>query len=259
MPTELYEQKLFSHEERTEEIATQNALSSIVEEKIAEVLSGYDSGYGDYFITMEIEDKLTEKLMNESEFQAQSQAYKELFNNLIKAESINYSMLRHILKKATRYRIRSLISDLFRNIELLYPVYRETIVYLKTVITQKNINRYESSLLNLWKLTYSNLNFISKWNTYLFSEPAFANLIDQEIYNSIKNIRNKSILAKARKDLLWIRDHRDDVHSLGEWDRWALLFSSISLPSEERKRWLATLNKTLDMVDESIIGKIRNE
>lgn len=257
--TSAYESKVFSHEQRNEEIATEIALSSIVNSKMEEILSEYDFEYNDYYLSQDLHQDLTEKLQHESEFQAQSQAYKELFLIHLKAEPINYSMLRHILKKATRYRIRSLISDLLFNMELMFPVYRESIIYLKAVIVKDNISKYSKSLQHLWELSFSNLPFIEKWNIYLFSDANYATILENKIYDSLKDIRNKSILAKARKDLLWIRNHRDKIHSLGEWDRWAVLYSSISLPSAERKHWLGTLNKSLDMIDESIINKIKSE
>ena len=161
-------------------------------------------------------------------------------------------MLRHLLRKAARYRVRTLIRLLLDNFELLLPTIREVIIYLRAVINDVIVEKYKTQFETIVHAHYMRLPFVNLWISHLLSHPSFSKINLPETYDTISTTRFRTLIAIRKKDTTWVRSFRDNVDTLGPLDKRAVLYSSSILPLDEMRPWLNSVTSNGDIVEQSI-------
>ena len=59
------------------------------------------------------------------------------------------------------------------------------------------------------------------------------------------NFVHRASAAITTRDIAWVRDHRDQLANLGNWERRALLNAARILPTDERRPWLQLAESNL--------------
>lgn len=239
LPTHEFQKDYLKNEETIEK--------QVLHDKLGELASG------DYSPREEIEfDELEEP----EKFKVRSSAYKELFKDSVKLGKVDLGLMRHLLRQAGRYKVRSIIPCIFANFDNLLPVLREIVIYFDRVLSDKVANKYKDSFNDLLKNKYLHLPFVNLWVFTLFQNPAF-NSIDLKIdYSKILRIREQALIALRSKDTVWLKDKKDGLDTLGYWDKRAVLFASIILSHDEMRHWLGLESSKGDIVNKSICSKV---
>lgn len=248
-PMEIFHQEFLRNEEQEEAEAIMAKAEEMVSEKIDE-LFGYVGPYDSFDYDEEYEKTLAE-IMNEEKIQLLSDTYHELFEKSI-SHPTDFILIRHILRKAKKYRIRKLVPLVLDNFEILLPIIREVVIYLNAVINDETISIHKEEFNTILSSYYMRMPFINLWISYLLRNKRLSITNLPLNYETILPTRGKALLALKRSDTTWVRGFRDGIDVLGPWDRRAVLYSSLILPSEEMTHWVTAIASSGDIVDKSI-------
>ena len=197
-----------------------------------------------------------EELEEGNKLKIRSEAYKDLFQKAIKLGKVDLGLMRHLLRQAGRYKIRSIVPLIFENFNNLLPVLREIVIYFDRVLNEKGVTRYEVEFKKLLVNEYLHLPFVNLWIFTLFQNPSF-NCIDLKIdYSKIIRIREQALIALRKKDTVWLKDKKDGLDTLGYWDKRAVLYASIILSKDEMGHWLGLESSKGDIVNKAICTKV---
>ena len=90
------------------------------------------------------------------------------------------------------------------------------------------------------------------WISHLLHNKNFDAFDLPSNYETILKIRDKALLARRRKDRVWIKGYKDGLDVLGPWDRRAILYSSDILSRDEMEYWIKLVSSRGDIIDKSI-------
>jgi len=223
---------------------------NLLHEKLGELASG------DYSAREEIE---FEELEEPEKLKIRSLTYKELFVNAIKFNKVDLGLMRHLLRQAGRYKIRSIIPLIFQNFNSLLPVIREVVIYFNRVLNEKTTKQYESNFNKLLQNKYLHLPFVNLWIYTLFQNRFFNSINLQIDYSKIIRIRDKAFIALRQNDTVWLKDNKDGLDTLGFWDKRAILFASSILSEDELRHWLNLESTKADIINKAICSKVIND
>ncbi|MBJ6361638.1 RNA-directed DNA polymerase [Paenibacillus sp. GCM10012307] len=181
-----------------------------------------------------------------------------LESHLEEAEDIDISLVKFLLKRLTQIGSPDSVDCLLRNINKLYPVLKEVMVYFQTIdIDAYTKNRIGAELLNLctdsivghleynriWIL--STFTYNNEWNNNERFTRLFTELTDQYCQREL-------ILAIGRAGLdHWFRSRRRNVSELTPWIKRAFLAGASCLPGDQAQHWYRSIPR-LDILDKAI-------
>lgn len=224
-------------EERVEKAAIHEKLKELHEE-------------GDYPSRHEIED--IADLESDSQFEIRSSTYNEVLKIALKLEKIDFGIMRHILRRAGAYRIRSILPLIMDNFEKLLPVIREVVIYLEKTLNERSLIKYKDQFNTILNAGYTQLPFINIWIYTLFQNPIFNSETFDFDYNNIIRIREQALVALRLKDTTWIKDHKDGLDVLGPWDKRAILYAAQILAQDELKHWVGFESSKGDILTKAV-------
>lgn len=243
IPVNLFKKKYLKEESIVERQAIHEKLEELSE--------------GDYSSPEEIKD--FDDLEDPDKFKIRSEVYSELLTKAVSLGVIDIGLMRHILRQAGRYKVRSLIPLILSNFNTLLPVIREVVIYFERVLSDKTVIRYKREFKSLLDNPYLKLPYINMWVYTLFQNEHF-NAIQLKIdYSNIYRIREQALIAKREKNLTWLKDIKDRLDTLGVWDRRAVIHSSIILSEDELKHWLGLESSKGDILNKSICSMTISE
>jgi len=248
--------RYFKDEEKEEEIVILRKTEELAKEEF-EKLDIDISFYGSYDEeTEEALEEEYERIYNEvaenEQFKILSKAYREILKKSADSNKLDVPLLRRILRNATRYRIRSIVPIVLKNFEFFIPVIREIIIYLNKVLSAKSIERHKKYFEIILDSSIMRLPFVNMWISHLLHNKHFDAFDLPSNYEKISQIRDKALLARRRKDRVWVKDYKDGLDVLGPWDRRAILYSSDILSRDEMEHWIKLVSSKGDIVDKSI-------
>lgn len=248
-PMEIFRKEFFRNEEQEETAAMMAKADEMAGERIDE-LPDYFTPYDIFNYDEEYENALS-GIMNEEKIQLLSETYYELFKKAT-SHTIDFILIRHILRKAKRYRVRKLVSLVLGNFEMLLPIIREVVIYLNAIINDEIIAAHKKEFAAILSGYYMKMPFVDLWISYLLRNQRLSITSLPLNYENILSIRGKALLALKRQDTTWVRSFRDNIDVLGPWDKRAVLYSSFILPSDEMTHWITPTASGGDIVDKSI-------
>ena len=127
-------QRNVTKEENAAIVAKAEELASEELEELSQDAPPDDYGLVDY--DEEYERILAEIKENEK-FKVLSSTYYDLFKESIGSPTVDFVLLRHLLRKAARYRIRNLAPLVLENFEKMLPLIRDAVIYLNKVINKR--------------------------------------------------------------------------------------------------------------------------
>ena len=248
-PMEIFREEFLRNEEQEETAAIMERADEMASERIDELID-YPSPYDIFDYDEEYEKALAE-IMNDEKIQLLSDTYYELFEKSI-SHPIDFILIRHILRKAKKYRIRKLVSLVLVNFERLLPMIREAVIYLNAVINDEIISIHKKEFETILSGYYMRMPFVNLWISYLLRNQRLSIASLPLNYENILSIRGKALLALKRQDTTWVRGFRDSIDVLGPWDKRAVLYSSRILPLDEMTHWITATASGGDIVEKSI-------
>ena len=263
LPVTVFLDKYYLNEEKKEKNIKKSISTKKAEEELDKILEEMkaDSPY-DFLnpIIIPNREEVLRKIKENHEFEIIKETYREILENLINEENINYSFIRHIVRRAAKYRVRNVMDLILNNFSILVPIIRECIVYLKAVINEDVVKRKKEKFLRLWNIDYIDIPFVNHWLSFLFQGEEFNEIVKEEIfYDMILEKRDKAMHAIQKKDTRWVRDFRNNVDLLGTWEKRGILYSSSILPYDEMKHWVKSVASAGDEIDEAIYAYLENE
>lgn len=221
-----------------------------IHEKLAE------SSDHDFYYYIETEIMEFEDLESPDKFAIRSEVYNEVFERALLFEVIDLGIMRHLLRKAGKYKVRSLLPLIFENFRKLLPIIREIVVYFERVLNDKAVKKYADNFQNILKDEYTQLPFVNIWIYTLLQNSVF-NSIDLKIdYSKILRVREQALIAKRLNDTTWIKDHKDGLDVLGPWDKRAILYSAVILSSDELKHWAGLVSSRGNILDKAVASYV---
>ena len=245
-----FREKDLRDEEKEENAAMMAKADELASEKVDELFDNLPPYSYDYDYEEEHEKALAE-IMEEEQFKLLSTTYYEIFEKSISCP-VDFNLLRHILRKAARYRIRNLAPLVLENFGRMLPVIREAVIYLNKVINEETVVTYRSTFESILSAHYMRLPFVNLWISHLLQNKSFSKSNLPADYDIILSPRGRSLTALRRQDTTWVRGFRDGIDVLGPWDKRAVLYSSALLPSDEMKAWVNAVAASGDIIDKSI-------
>lgn len=252
LSTKRFCQKYQRNEMEEEDAALDAKAEELASEELEELFQDDppdDYGLVDY--DEEYERIIADILENEK-FQVFSTTYYELFEKSIGSPTVDFVLLRHLLRKAARYRIRNLAPLVLENFEKMLPLIRDAVIYLNKVINKRIVADHRQKFESILSAYYMYLPFVNLWISHLLRNQSLKEISLPVRYDNILSIRGKALIALSRNDTTWVRGFRDGIDSLGPWDKRAVLYSSVVLPPDEMKNWAHAVGASGDIVDKSI-------
>jgi len=166
--------------------------------------------------------------------------------------SIDYVLLRHVLRQAARYRIRSIIPLVLDNFYTILPVIREAVIYLNAVINKRVIQENQPRFEQIFSHFYMTFPFVNSWVSYLLQNDSFNEINLPPNYTRIISTRDQALIALRRNDTTWVRGYREQIGLLGFWDKRATLYSASLLPTSEMLPLVNAIAASGDIIDKSL-------
>lgn len=224
--------------------------------------------YSDYDETEEDDEDFEvpalEDLSGSEQVKVKISALTDLLKSIIEKgqiNNLNYSLLRHILRRAKSLRIRGIIPLLFNDFDLFMPVLRDVFLYLNkitnTKVIEHNISMIEEIILNS---TYKEHDFFKYWFSLYFSKyPVFYQYPFVKKFLNTCSVRNYAVFAQTNSITHWIREKKNSIDNYGFWDKRAIIFATSALSKDERNNWLDHYEKTTtDFVELMLIKYVKS-
>lgn len=209
----------------------------------------------------QLPEKLPEfdELKGEEKFKLRAEAYEELFLQSVSFDKVDLGLMRHILRQAGRYKVRSIIPLIFEHFDNLLPVIRELVIYFSRVLNDRTAKRYEKEFSSLLDKPYLNDTFINIWIFTLFQDLSF-NKTDIKIdYSRIHRVRERALIARRSNDKTWVKEIKDNIDALGPWDKRAVIHSAIVLSRDECSHWLGLISSKGEILEKAVCSKTIND
>lgn len=250
LKVETFASKYVLDEQKVEAAAIRDKADELTSEKMEELIKNLPPYSDDFDYDEEYEEAL-QRILTEDQFELLSSAYYKLVEQAVSPPR-DYMMLRHVLRQAARYRIRSIIPLVLDNFYRIAPVIRESVIYLNAVINKKVIRENQARFEQIFSHFYMTLPFINLWVSYLLQNDSFNEINLPVNYVGIISTRDQALIALRRKDTTWVRGYREKIDLLGFWDKRAALYSASSLPASEMIPLINSIAASGDIIDKSI-------
>jgi hypothetical protein len=241
---------------QTERWAEHDSLS----ERFRDILE--DIGIDDPYEEIEYDD-----LEPDVQEQIDSLNLQEILNEQINlGERIDYSLTRFVLRRLGQINDHAGIPLVFKNIELLYPIFKDVLGYISEIrkIAPGLRHRIGNNLIGLLENSIvGHLPYHKCWILNIFThdrewdnEKKF-----QGLYSSIHDefSRRELISAMGRSGQdYWFKSHKRNLSQFGPWEKRAFISAASCLPGDEAKHWYASINPSLDKLERSVIVWAKN-
>ena len=224
--------------------------SELLDELIAD-LNPYDHSELDWDDLNEI---VFERYSENEAFKVLSNAYKTILQRSI--ESSNITLVKHVIKKCTAARIRSIYPILRDSLVRLLPVVREVAFYIRRVCNNDMLIEISEVAAGLCKMSKN--RFTLRWMAYILTFPDYpsGHVIAEEVYSSLEQ-RDQLFLAMKKGDLYRIKSLRTKIEQLPDTDRQVFLLATSALTKDERDPILECAEKRGRLIDTAYSKYVR--
>ena len=238
-------------EQKVENTAIMAKADELTSAKIDQLMEDLPP-YSDDFDYDEEYEKTLQRILTEEQFSLLSDTYLTLVERALSSPNRDFAILRHVLRRAAKYRIRSIIPMVLDNFHRMLPVIRESVIYLNAVLNTRVVEQNQDRFNRIFSDFRVKLPFVNLWVSYLLQNSSF-NAIDLPAnYAAIMSTRDQALIALRRKDTTWVRAHRDTIDLLGFWDKRATFYSASLLPASEKRPLISAIAARGDIIDKSL-------
>jgi len=201
-----------------------------------------------------VTEKMNEKYLQTEVFRVASNAYKEILKHAI--QTSNMTLAKHVLKKCTAARIRSIYPTIKESLVGLLPVIREVAFYVRRACNNEMLIEFSVSVACLCKFTEN--KFSLRWLAYILTLPEYpaGHQMDEDVYSSLE-LRDQLYLAMSKGELYRIKCLRTRIEQLTDNDRHAFIMSTTALTKDERNPILECVESRLRLLDTSYCKYVR--
>ena len=190
-------------------------------------INPYDNGEIDYD---EIDEQILEHFDNHEAFDIMTDIYRRLMEHAISEK--NFILAKHVIKKCTTARIRSIVKVVTENVNVLFPVIREVVFYLRRVLKPSDLAQYANLAFDFIKCSDS--SYVKRWLSYLVASMDLSSVtVPDDIHRRLE-VRDQMNIAMAARDLYRVKEKRTVIEQLNDVDRRAWLLSTSILTDDER-------------------------
>lgn len=224
---------------------------SIVEQTLEALSAATTPGYGG-----DVQDTpLDETMLN----QTARQNVRDLFVECVTTRPLNLGLARHLLRRATQLRTNVLLSTAMSHLDVLAPVLRDLVRYLRIAIPRKKKGApYGATLLAYVAASeFADIPYVHLWFLELFRlRPDIVQsdlaLRAAESAAPLIGLRMTALLAREFRQGDWVRNQKEIWRNHRDWDRRAILASAAILPKDERQHWLGMIQGTSSGLDRAV-------
>lgn len=185
----------------------------------------------------------------------------ELFDEEIKGKETDFAVVKFVLRRMGQLGDGSLVDELFKNLDKLYPAFPDMIQYLSSLktLSRPRHEKIGSRVLELLKSSIiSELEYHRIWALDLFTHGTEWDNEDRfmEFLADAKDqfSRRKLILALGRAHQRhWFQSQWRSFANESPWPRRALLAAASCLPPDARKHWYKAITPQLDELEKSVV------
>ncbi|NID08928.1 reverse transcriptase domain-containing protein [Fibrivirga algicola] len=218
-----------------------------IRDKLEEIIS--ESPYADEPINFDV-------LTTDSKFQIRSKAYQEYLEKSLSYPKLDLGLVKHILKSAKHYKIRSLLPVVLKNFYKMMPAINHVVLYIKSVINESSANNYRSEFESILQNPYLEIPYINIWVYTLFCDPAFNSVIENFPYRKVYRERESALIAMNRKDLTWVKEMKNRLDVVSSWDKRAIIYAGVILSNDEKNNWLRLVERKGTMLEKAVCRKV---
>ncbi len=225
--------------------------SELLEELIAD-LDPYDHSDVDWNV---LSEEVLQRYELKESFKVIANAYKVLFDQGV--ATANNTLIKHVLKKCTAARIRSIVPSIKSNIKHLFPQMREVAYYAKRAFTNEMLLEL-AEIVQGFVLVIEN-QYTLRWFSYILSLPDYpdGHSIPEEVYLALE-LRDQIQLAAKHQDLFRIKPLRTKIDQLPDHERYAFIIATNELTKDERNPILDSIEGKGRIMDVAYCRYVRN-
>lgn len=234
----------------TEEMHESQSLS----EKFSEILG--EIGIADWY-----EDIDYDELSIESQKLIDSLNLTDLLCEELCKSNVDYGLLKFILGRLSQVNNTNAKETVLDNIEVLYPVFKEVVCYLKgirkfDIKTKHSVGRRLLSYLN--NSFVAHLEYHRSWILSIFTENTEWDnqKVFCKMYSNMPDVfsKRKLILAMGRANQShWFKLQKQNLGQFDPWQKRAFLAAASCLPGDEAKHWYSSIYRSLDQLEKIVV------
>jgi hypothetical protein len=183
----------------------------------------------------------------------------ELFLEAAAKKPLHLGLTRYLLRRAKQLKTSVLRKPVLENLSALTPAMREVIEYLVVAVKPATMKETGDALIAFTTEAPSGpLPFVRMWVLEFFiRRPKSAEYLDTlriatESRDSL-GVRPTALLAKAYKQVQWVRSQKEKWANHAPWDRRAIVWAASVLPEDERRHWCGLVRETAsDPLDRAV-------
>jgi hypothetical protein len=227
--------------------AKEQAMAEYYEELVDKI-----APYGDFNDAFDEERYQTvlNEIQRDRRYEILSEFYLKVLTDELGKKFPEFAVIRNMLRKAGKYRIRSILPLLLKHFDRLLPLVREMTLYLVKVLTKDLAKKHRQDFRKIVESErVQQLPFVNMWVSTLLEHPAFNDISLPNNYEPIRGIRSRALIAIRGQDRTLVKDYKNAVDTLGPWEKRAVLFSSVILSKDERRAWMRVAAKRGDALE----------
>jgi len=184
---------------------------------------------------------------------------KELFERAVNSKPLHLGLTRYLLRRAKYLHTAVLHQIALDNLTNLAPAMREVTDYLVRTVNAANASSIGEAILDhMQTSSVGILPFVRLWGLEFFIKRAIPALntkvmkITEDSRDTL-GLRPIALLARANKQIEWVRAQKEKWSNHAPWDLRAIVWAASILPSDERKHWCRLIRETsLDPLDRAV-------
>ena len=186
-----------------------------------------------------------------------NEQFEILAQNVINRQFLDLGLSRALVRKSKTFKIKELSTFIFENFEFFSPIINDVCLYLSSITNTEFINTHKEKLINISNSEIMNRSLVRLWfewyianNAELLKIPELSSFI----LNS-PNVTSQAQAAITSKNQAWVREHKSKLHTFGNWERRAILYSGKVLARDERNNWLKIVEQSSTIPLDRYIAK----
>ena len=171
----------------------------------------------------------------------------DIIDRILEYSQLDLGLIRSVLRRARQHRVVSIADKLLPNFERFTPVINDMALYLAEISDDQLADHWAPIFATQIQGRFYDCQIVRFWMEWFMSksEVFLDNDVIRRFLANSPNFVHRASAAITTRDIAWVRDHRDQLANLGNWERRALLNAARILPTDERRPWLQLAESNL--------------